>query len=402
MTTTRIPYALPDIGDEEQAAVQHALASGWVTTGPECAAFEKEFAEYLGADVTALAVNSATSGLHLAVEALGVGPGDEVIVPTMTFTATAEIVRYLGAEPVFADCDPVTLNICPTAIREAITPRSRAIIVVHYGGLACDMDAIMAIAQEHQLKVIEDAAHAFPTTCQGRLIGTLDTAATVFSFYANKTMTTGEGGMVVSRDAAMIARMRVMRLHGIDRDAFNRFQSDKPAWQYEIVAPGFKYNMTDIAAAMGRVQLRRIEAFQQRRDELAARYNAAFADTGLILPALPQQGDQHAWHLYAVRLPVDGDDLGPRARFIEQLAEAGIGASVHYIPLHRHPYWQERYALDATSFPQAERAYHALVSLPLYTLMSDADQERVIAVVRALLEEPDRWQSAPSAASGKP
>lgn len=396
MTTNRIPYALPDIGDEEQAAVQHALASGWITTGPECAAFETEFAKYLAGDVTALAVNSATSGLHLAVEALGVGPGDEVIVPTLTFTATAEIVRYLGAEPVFADCDPVTLNICPSAIREAITPRSRAIIIVHYGGLSCDMDAIVKIAQEHDLKIIEDAAHAFPTTCKGRLIGTHDTAATVFSFYANKTMTTGEGGMVVSRDEAMIARMRVMRLHGIDRDAFNRFQSDKPSWQYEIVAPGYKYNMTDIAAAMGRVQLRRIEAFQQRRDALAARYNTAFANTELILPALPHQGDRHAWHLYAVRLPVDGDDLGPRARFIEQLADAGVGTSVHYIPLHRHPYWQERYALDPTSFPEAERAYHSLVSLPLYTLMSDSDQDRVIAAVKSLLNDPKSWLGAPT------
>lgn len=398
MTTTKIPYALPDIGDEEQAAVQRALASGWVTTGPECAVFEQEFARFLDGDVTALAVNSATSGLHLAVEALGVGPGDEVIVPTMTFTATAEIVRYLGADPVFADCDPVTLNICPTAIRKAITPKSRVIIVVHYGGLACDMDAIMAIAREYDLKVIEDAAHAFPTTYQSSLIGTLGTAATVFSFYANKTMTTGEGGMVVSRDAAMIARMRVMRLHGIDRDAFNRFQSDKPAWHYEVVAPGFKYNMTDIAAAMGRVQLRRIEAFQQRRDALAARYNTAFADTKLILPALPQQGDRHAWHLYAVRLPVSCDDLGPRARFIEQLAQAGIGASVHYIPLHRHPYWQERYALDPDSYPEADRAYHALVSLPLYTLMSDVDQDRVIAAVRSLLKSPELWRSAQTVA----
>jgi dTDP-4-amino-4,6-dideoxygalactose transaminase len=300
-----------------------------------------------------------------------------VIVPTMTFTATAEIVRYLGAEPVFADCDPVTLNICPAEIGKAITPRSRAIIVVHYGGLVCNMDAIIAIASEHGLKVIEDAAHAFPATYHRKLVGTLGTAATVFSFYANKTMTTGEGGMVVSRDPDILARMRVMRLHGIDRDAFNRFRSDKPAWHYEIVAPGFKYNMTDIAAAMGRVQLRRINAFQLRRDALAARYHAAFAETSLILPALPQPGDQHAWHIYAVQLPIDGDDLEPRARAIERLSEAGIGTSVHYIPLHRHPYWKERYGLDHKDFPHAERAYHTLVSLPLYTLMTDADQDRV-------------------------
>jgi dTDP-4-amino-4,6-dideoxygalactose transaminase len=380
-----LPYSLPDIGGVERDAVVRVLESGWVTTGPECAAFEREFAEYVGGDVTALAVNSATSGLHLAVEAIGIGPGDEVIVPTMTFTATAEVVRYLGADPVFVDCDEATLNICPQAILRAITPRTRAIIAVHYGGLACDMESICTIAKAHGLKVIEDAAHAFPTTYRGQLVGALETAATVFSFYANKTMKTGEGGMVVSRDHDMIARMRIMRLHGMDRDAFNRFQSQKPAWQYEIVAPGFKYNMTDVAAAIGRVQLGRIEDFLVRRKELAEHYFAAFADLPIRLPSRALQGDTHAWHIFAIRFTGIDDDGAQRARFIERLAERGIGTSVHYIPLHRHAYWRDRYALDAADFPNADHAYRNILSLPLYTRMSDVDQRRVITEVKDIL-----------------
>lgn len=380
-----IPYSLPDIGVREQEAVSKALASGWVTTGPGCKAFESEFAAYIGSSVEALAVNSATSGLHLAMEALDVGPGDEIIAPSMTFTATIEIARYLGADPVLADIDPATLNIDPRDIARKITPKTKAIVVVHYGGLACDMDSILALARAHGIKVIEDAAHAFPTTYKGRMIGSLDSDVTVFSFYANKTMTTGEGGMVVCRNAEMLARMRVMRLHGISRDAFDRFQSKVPAWYYEIIAPGFKYNMTDIAAAMGRVQLTRIDDFLARRNQLAQRYNDAFRDLPLTLPPQPMQGDMHAWHIYAIRLQGDGSDLAPRARFIELLANEGIGCSVHYIPLHRQPYWRDRYALVNESFPQSELAYHNLVSLPLYTLMTDDQQEHVITSVRSIL-----------------
>lgn len=383
-----LPYSLPDIGDAEQAAVRETLASGWVTTGPKCKEFEDAFAAYMGSDVTALAVNSATSGLHLALEALGVGPGDEVIVPTMTFTATAEIVRYLGADVRFADLDPATLNIDPADIRRRITERTKAIIVVHYGGLCCDMDEIGAIAREHGLRVVEDAAHAFPTTWNGRLVGTLDSDATIFSFYANKTMTTGEGGMVVSRDSAMIERMRAMRLHGINRDAFSRFQSKTPAWYYEVVAPGFKYNMTDIAAAMGCVQLTRIDEFVEKREALARRYDELLQGLPLILPPRPRQGDVHAWHIYAIRLQEGTGTLDTRARFIERLSEAGIGTSVHYIPLHRQPYWRDRYNLDPAAYPQADLAYHQLVSLPLYTKMSLSDVDRVVSAIRRTLDEP--------------
>lgn len=380
--TPFLPYSRPDTGPEEIEAVSRAIASGWVTTGPETAAFEREFAAYLGSDCHTLAVNSATAGLHLALEAVGIGIGDEVIVPTMTFTATAEVVRYLGADPVFADCDAATLNIDPIAVAALISPRTKAVIVVHYGGLACDMGPIFALAETYGLKVIEDAAHAFPTTYRGDLVGTLRSDATVFSFYANKTMTTGEGGLVATRNEEYARRMRIMRLHGIDRDAFGRFQSRTPAWQYQVVAPGFKYNMTDVAAAMGRVQLRRIDMFAARRAQLAGMYHDAFADLPLILPALAPGSDRHAWHIYAIRYCHGADRPEWRDGFIDGLAADGIGTSVHYIPLHRQPFWRDRYGLDASDFPQAEEAFTSLVSLPLYTAMTDADADRVIASVR--------------------
>lgn len=383
MTLPFLPFARPDIGDAEIAAVTQALRSGWVTTGPKTREFEQVFGAYLGGGLECVAVNSATAGLHLALEALGIGPGDEVIAPTLTFTATVEVVRYLGADPVLVDVDPVTLNIDPEKIRAAITPRTKAIMPVHYGGLACDMDAILAIAREHGLKVVEDAAHALPTTWRGTLVGQLQSDATVFSFYANKTITTGEGGMAVTRDPQLAQRMRVMRLHGMNRDAFDRFTSRTPAWYYEVVAPGFKYNMTDIAAAMGIEQLARLPQFVQRRQALAARYGAELAGLPLTLPADAPQGDTHAWHLYVVRLrddaPLERDDA------IQALSDRGIGTSVHYVPLHRHPYWRDRYQLAPAMFPHADAAYRAMVSIPLFTAMSDDDQGRVIAALQDIL-----------------
>lgn len=378
-----LPFALPDLGHEEAAAVLECLQSGWLTSGPVSRQFEHEFAAYMGGDVHAIAVNSATAGLHLALEASGIGPGDEVIVPTMTFTATAEVVRYLGADAVIVDVDPHTLCVQPEAIAAAITPNTRAVIPVHYGGLACDIDAIVELARRHDLRVIEDAAHAFPTTLRGRLVGTLDSDATVFSFYANKTMTTGEGGMVVCRDADIARRVRVMRLHGISEDAFDRFVSRRPAWFYQVIAPGFKYNLTDIAAAIGRAQLRKIDGFLARRQQLARRYTECLADLPLTLPPDAPSGSQHAWHLYPVRLTANAPLA--RDRLIEQLSEQGIGTSVHYIPLHRQPYWRDRYGLRPEQFPHAEASYHAQLTLPLYTAMADAGQARVIATLTELL-----------------
>lgn len=381
--TDFIPFARPDIGEAEIEAVARTLRSGWVTTGPETKAFESEFAAYLGGGVQAIAVNSATAGLHLALEAIGVGPGDEVIAPTLTFTATVEVARYLGADAKLVDVDPVTLNIDPACIEAAITPRTRAILPVHYGGLACDMAAIFDIARRHGLQVVEDAAHALPTTSQGTLVGQLPSAAAVFSFYANKTMTTGEGGMVVTADDALAARMKVMRLHGISRDAFDRFSSRTPAWYYEIVAPGFKYNLTDTAAALGRVQLQRLPAFLARRRQLAARYLAELRDLPLVLPADAPAGETHAWHLFVLRLS-DAARV-TRDEVIQRLSDAGIGTSVHYVPLHRQPYWRDRYGLTPEQFPVAEAAYQRMFSIPLFTAMSDDEQARVIGALRAAL-----------------
>jgi dTDP-4-amino-4,6-dideoxygalactose transaminase len=383
-----LPFALPEIGDEEIAEVVDTLKSGWVTTGPKARRFEGDFAAFLGDETRGeqlhcIAVNSATAGLHLALEALGVGPGDEVITTTHTFTATAEVVRYLGADVKLVDIDPATLNIDPAAVRAAITPRTKAIMPVHYAGLAADMPAILAIAREHGLKVVEDAAHALPTTCGGQFVGTLGSDATVFSFYANKTITTGEGGMLVTRDAEIAKRARVMRLHGMNRDAFDRFTAKVPSWYYEVVAPGFKYNLTDIAAALGIHQLRRAHVFQQRREQIAALYDAGLAGLPLLTAPRAPAGQTHAWHLYVLRL---ADDAGVhRDRFIGRLFDAGIGCSVHYIPLHLHPYWRDRYGLKPEMFPHSQHAYEHMVSLPLYTRMSDADVARVVDAVHGAL-----------------
>ena len=384
MSQPFLPFALPEIGEEEIAEVIDSLRSGWITTGPKARRFEQAFVEFLGdPTIEAIAVNSATAGLHLALEALGIGPGDEVITTTHTFTATAEVVRYLGADVKLVDVDPATLCIDVNAVEAAITPRTKAIMPVHYAGRAADMSALLALAAKHGLKVVEDAAHALPTTCGGRLIGTLASDACVFSFYANKTITTGEGGMVVTRDPELAARMKVMRLHGMSRDAFDRFTAKVPSWYYEIVAPGFKYNLTDIAAAIGLHQLKRLPAFQQRRQKIAAQFHAGLVDLPVILPPDAAPGDVHAWHLYVLRL-AEGAPIG-RDVLIERLFAAGIGCSVHYIPLHLQPYWRERYDLRAADFPQAQRAYESMLTLPLYTRMSDADVQRVITAVRAAL-----------------
>jgi dTDP-4-amino-4,6-dideoxygalactose transaminase len=383
----RIPFALPDIGEEEIAEVVDSLRSGWLTTGPRVKRFEEDFARYIGG-VNAVAVNSATAGLHLALEAVGVKPGDEVITTTYTFTATAEVVRYLGADPVFVDIDPLTLNMDPNLVEAAITPRTRAIIPVHFAGLACDMDAILCIARKYGLRVIEDAAHALPSRYRGSLVGTLGTDAAVFSFYATKAITTGEGGMIVTADRATQERCAVMRLHGIDRDIFGRYTSTRPAWFYQVMAPGFKYNMTDLAASLGIVQLKKADRFHDIRSRMARLYDSALEDLPLLLPPRGEVPGDHAWHLYVIRL-TEKSALS-RDELIEQLSERGIGTSVHFIPLHLHPYWQEQYRLDPAQFPHATAAYRRAVSLPLYTKMSPAHQLRVTTALREVLSPASR------------
>lgn len=378
-----LPFALPEIGEDEINEVVAALRSGWVTTGPKAKQFEEDFSTYLGGDIEAIAVNSATAGLHLGLEAMGIGPGDEVITTTHTFTATAEVIRYLGADPVLVDIAEDTLCIDPSLIEAAITPRTRAIIPVHFAGRAADMDSIHAIARRHGLSVMEDAAHALPTTSNGRMVGALESDVTVFSFYANKTITTGEGGMLVTRNPEIAKRARVMRLHGINRDAFDRFTAQAPSWYYEVVAPGFKYNMTDLAASLGIHQLKKAWAFQQKREEISAMYDAALLSLPIIRPPHAVLGDVHAWHLYVIQL---ADVAGvSRDVFIERMFEQGIGCSVHYIPLHLQPYWRNTYNLTPEMFPVSQRLYERTVSLPLYTRMTEVDVARVVNAVKVAL-----------------
>ncbi len=377
-----LPFALPDIGEDEISAVVEVLRSGWLTTGPNTRAFEEEFAAFVGG-AHAVAVNSATAGLHLAYEALGIGSGDQVLVPTWTFTATAEAVRYLDADPVFVDVDPQTYLIDLAAADAAVTERTTAIAPVHLAGLAVPEHGLADFAQRRSLAVVEDAAHSFPTINEGQLVGGHGHAATVFSFYATKTITTGEGGMVVTPDADLAARMRTMRLHGINRDIFNRYTDvSQRSWYYEVVAPGFKYNMTDVAAAIGRVQLRRAQALADRRAAMAARYDEALADLPLRLPAHAPAGSTHAWHLYMVGvLPEAGLT---RDQVVERLTDAGIGTSMHFIPLHLQPYWRDTYGLRPEDFPVATAWYDRTFSLPIYTKMTDADVDRVVEALRAL------------------
>lgn len=378
-----LPFALPEIGIDEIEEVIDSLNSGWVTTGPKVKQFETDFSDFLGGSLEVVSVNSATAGLHLGLEALGVGPGDEVITTTHTFTATAEVIRYLGADPVFVDVDADTLCIDVDAVERAITPRTKAIIPVHFAGRSADMNRLLALAKQHSLKVMEDAAHALPTTCDRRLIGTLESDVTVFSFYANKTITTGEGGMLVTRNSELAKRARVMRLHGINRDAFDRFTSKVPSWYYEIVAPGFKYNMTDIAASIGIHQLKKVNAFQQKRAHIAALYDEALAGLPIIRPPHATAGDVHSWHLYVTQL-IDRAKV-PRDVFIQRMFEQGIGCSVHYIPLHLQPYWRDTYQLTPEMFPVSQRVYEHTVSLPIYTRMTEADVDRVVAAVKVAL-----------------
>ncbi|TXH31525.1 MAG: DegT/DnrJ/EryC1/StrS aminotransferase family protein [Actinobacteria bacterium] len=378
-----IPFALPDVGDAEAEAVAATIRSGWVTSGPTMRSFEDDFVDFVGGAVEAVAVNSATAGLHLALEAIGVGPGDEVIVPTWTFTATAEVVRYLGATPVIVDVEPDTLNIDLDAVAGAVTSATRAVIPVHFAGLPVDLRALRAAVGADDIRIIEDAAHALPASGPDGLVGTAAASdAAVFSFYATKTITTGEGGMITTRDPDIAARCRVMRLHGIDRDAFDRYTSDKPSWAYDVVAPGYKYNMPDTAAAMGRVQLARAHAMQQRRQQIAERYTAEFADLPVRLPASAPPGAVHAWHLYVIRL---AEGTLSRDAFIGALAERGIGTSVHFIPLHEHSYWRQ-FAPDAAgTLPVAVGEAPRAVSLPIYSGMTDGQVGRVCEAVREVL-----------------
>ena len=375
-----LKFARPDFDDAEIAEVAAAIRSGWATTGPRTAEFEKEFRAYVQAG-HALAVNSCTAGLHLALAALEIGPGDEVITTPLTFCATVNVILQVGATPVLADIGP-DLNIDPAAIRRAVTSRTKAIMPVHIGGLPCDMQEIWRIARQYGLKVIEDAAHAAGSQIAGFPVGTGQSDAVAFSFYATKNLSTGEGGMVTTEDPELERRMRTLCLHGIGRDAWNRY-AEKGNWYYEVVECGFKYNMSDIMAALGLVQLRKIERMTARRIEIARRFNEAFADMPEFELPPVRPGDRHCWHLYILRLRLDRLTID-RGQFIEQMRDRAIGCSVHFIPIPLHPYYRTALpAGDLCALALAE--YPRLVSLPLYSAMTDDEVERVIEAVKDIV-----------------
>jgi len=412
-----VPYSLPLIEDEEIAEVLDTLRSGWITTGPKTKEFETDFAKYIGCK-HAIAVNSCTAALHLALDAIGIREGDEVITSPMTFAATAEVIRYFKAKPVFVDIDPLTMNIDAEKIEGYLSTINnnqlslpKAIIPVHYTGYPCDMESIRILAEKYGLKVIEDAAHALPAYFKGKIIGSTGDI-TCFSFYATKNITTGEGGMVTTNNDEWAERMRIMSLHGISKDAWNRYTAEG-SWYYEIIAPGYKYNLTDIAASLGIVQLRKADKLWLRRSEIAGMYNQAFrdiselelpfnnfsnsihrtddiglrtSDLGLqtIEPALQPSETRHSWHLYVIRLNLDDLSID-RSRFIEELKAMGIGTSVHFIPLHIHPYYRDTYGYKPDDFPVASDAYSRIISLPIYPKMTDDDVERVVESVRQVV-----------------
>jgi len=373
-----LPYHRPSIGEEDIAEVLDTLRSGWISTGPKTKRFERKFADLLGVP-DALAVSSGTAALHLALRVLGVQAGDDVIVPAYTFTATAEAVTYLGARPVLADVDPVTCNLRGEDVERARTAATRAVVPVHIAGLPCDMDPILDVARTWGLAVVEDAAHALPARDRGRWIGALGDAA-AFSFYATKNITTGEGGMLVVRDPQAAEQARILALHGINRDAWKRYTA-AGHWRYEILANGYKYNLPDLAASLGLAQLRKLAGFHARRRHLAARYGRGLAHLEAIErpPDAPQDGT-HAWHLYMIRLRTGALRID-RDGFIDELRARNVGTSVHFIPLHLHPYYQQAWGYRPGQFPGAEAAWSRVVSLPLYPAMSAGDVDDVLTAV---------------------
>jgi dTDP-4-amino-4,6-dideoxygalactose transaminase len=375
-------FSPPSISEEEVEAVVDTLRSDWITTGPKTRQFEEEFAAFIGAP-SCLAVNSCTGALHVALAALGIGPGDEVITTPMTFICSANVVEHVGATPVLADIEPDTMCIDPARVAEKITPRTRALMPVHYAGHPCDMRPLLDLAKARGLHVIEDAAHSLPAAYDGQRIGTLGTL-TAFSFYATKNLTTAEGGMLTGAPD-LVQQARLWSLHGMNRDAWKRYSAEG-SWYYEVVLPGFKYNMTDIAAAIGLVQLRRLEAFQARRREIVALYNAAFSQIDALQTPTQRPNVEHGWHLYVLRLNLDRLKVD-RAQFIEALKDRNIGSSVHFIPIHLHPYYRERYGWQPDDFPVAAGEYRRSISLPLHPRLSDGDVRDVIDAVTAIVAQ---------------
>jgi dTDP-4-amino-4,6-dideoxygalactose transaminase len=379
-----IPFHRPLIGEEERRAVEQVLTSGWLTTGPVTLGFERDFAAFVGTK-HALALSSATAALQLALDAIGLRAGDEVLVPTYTFTATAEVITYFGARPVLCDSVRGGFHIDVADAHRHVTDRTRAIIPVHFAGQPADLDAVHALARSHQLRVIEDAAHALPASWKGKPIGSVS-ELTAFSFYAAKTITTAEGGMLTTNDEEIAHRVAQMRLHGISTDAWKRY-SREGSWYYEVEEAGYKMNMPDLLAALGRAQLPKAKRFRDCRQQIAAHYDQEFAlFDELETPPRGEAESEHAWHLYVVRIRPEQLTLN-RNQFIEELRRIGIGSSVHFIPLHLHPYYQRQYGYRSGDFPNAEDAFGRCISLPIFPGMTDEQVERVISGVTRIVTQ---------------
>ncbi|MEY4828293.1 MAG: hypothetical protein RLZZ562_89 [Planctomycetota bacterium] len=375
-----VPFSPPNISEEEIAEVVDTLRTDWITTGPKTKKFEEEFARRVDAPA-GIAMNSCTAGLHVALATLGIGRGDKVLTTPMTFAASVNVIEHVGATPVLCDVEPDTLNISPKEIERKLTPDVEAIVVVHYAGHPVDLDPIQRLAAAHDVRIVEDAAHALPATYKGKTIGSHG-HLTAFSFYATKNITTCEGGMLTG-DAHLLERARVLHLHGMSKDAARRYEKGG-SWRYEILAPGFKYNMTDVASAIGRVQLRRMEAFQRRREEIVARYDAAFSQMPELQPPTVRDDVESAHHLYVLRLVQERLNIS-RDDFIRALADLGVTASVHFIPIHVHPYYRDTYGYRPDDFPVAWNAFQRMLSLPLYSRMADEDVDHVIGAVEHLV-----------------
>jgi len=375
-----LPFSPPSIGEEEIAEVVDSLRSGWITTGPKTKRFEKEFSAYVGAPA-ALALSSCTAALHTALVINDIGPGDEVITTPLTFTATVAVIEHVGAKPVLVDVEPDTMNIDPALVRAAVTDRTKAVIAVHYGGHPCDLDALRAVCDEHGLLLVEDAAHAIPARYKGRLIGSWDNPV-AFSFYATKNLTTAEGGMLTGKPE-MIEKGVVVSLHGMDRDAWKR--NDRTgSWRYDIVTPGYKYNMTDLQAGMGLAQLKKLEAMHARRREIVGMYNEAFADLDALDLPIERDDCESAWHLYPLRLKLDRLSIS-RDEFIEALRERNIGTSVHFIAVHTFSYYVEKYGYEPGDYPTAFEESERVVTIPMHPGLSDGDVGDVVEAVRDIL-----------------
>jgi len=378
-----VPFHKPHITDDEVSEVIDSIRSGWLTMGPKTFKFEERFREYVGSG-NAVSMNSCTAGLHLALKAVNLNEGDEVIVPAMTFTATAEVVTYFNALPVLADIDEETFNIDPAEIKKKMTAKTKVVIPVHFAGQPCDMDEINDLARSQNSYVIEDAAHAFPALYKNRKIGS-GGDMTCFSFYATKTLSTGEGGMTTTDNDEFAGKMRVLRLHGISKDAWKRYSAEG-SWYYEVTDAGYKYNMTDIQASLGIAQLKKSDWMWKKRKEIALKYNEAFKSCEELVTPYVKDDRESAWHLYAIKLNLEMLRIN-RNRFIEELKARGIGTSVHFIPLYRHPFYSKTFGYKPEDFPKSERVYERILSLPIYPAMTDEDVNAVIESVADVAKE---------------